>query len=343
MRALHRSLSNWSREGRPLALATVLSTDGSSPRVPGACLLIDADGEHFAGAVSSGCLENDVIASAAEVLARGGHRDMRFGPEGAPPWIEGLSCGGGIRVRVEPWWGCRAEPELLDLARFVIQHLDEDRGFVVLSRGDLHAAVDCCGAKSGQFASFSADDWSHAVAALESGEGLSLSGEGPGELILRPCHPRRRLFLVGAVEIAVRLVPLARHAGYRTIVVDPRRAYANPERFEEAPDVLLCERPALLAHRDPPGPRDAVLVLSHDPRIDDEALLAYASGKAGYIGALGSRTSHAKRCSRLREAGLSEEALARIEGPAGLRLGRAEPCVIALGMLAGIVRHFGGD
>jgi len=178
---------------------------------------------------------------------------------------------------------------------------------------------------------------------LRSGAGLCLSGSGGGELILRPCHPRRTLYLVGAVEIAVRLVPLARHAGYRTVVVDPRRAYAEPSRFEVAPDALCCERPAALALREEPGPRDAVLVLSHDPRIDDEALLAFAPGKAGYVGALGSKTSHAKRIARLREAGLAEDTIARIDGPAGLRLGRAEPGVIALGMLAGIVGHFGGD
>jgi len=343
VRSLYRTLRNWNLSGRPFALATVLSTDGSSPRVPGACLLVDATGEQFAGAVSSGCLENDVIAMASEVIEKGGHRIMHFGPEGAPPWIEGLSCGGGIRVRIEPWWGCRPEQELRALASFVVDALGAERGLVVLSRADSHAALDAAGNRAGQVALFSEADWLLAAETLRAGGGLRLESSGTEELIVRPCLPRRRLHIVGAVEIAVRLVPLAKHAGYRTVVVDPRRAYANPSRFEEAPELLLCESPAELARREPLGPRDALLVLSHDPRIDDEALQAYLAGAVGYVGALGSKTSHAKRLERLRQAGLGETHLARIEGPAGLRLGRAEPGVIALGMLAGIVRHFGGD
>lgn len=338
MRALLPQLLAWTFAGERLALATVVRAEGSSPRVPGECLLACADGLRFAGSVSSGCLESEVLEAAVQVLREGSLRTLRFGPDGTPPWSDGLSCGGNMEVRVEPWWGCTGRPGDAAVADFVLAHLQADHACAVLSRGQQHLALSASGASAGDASGFEAQLRLKAIEALSSGdEALCLQDAGREPVFIRLIHARRRLLLVGASDLAVRLVPLARAAGLHVSLIDPRRAYADPARFPVVPDSLSCAWPG----RDAPlpflGARDAALVLSHDPKIDDPALLALLSGPCGYIGALGSATSHASRLHRLRAAGASDSDLARIEGPAGPRLGR-DADAVALGLLAGVVR-----
>ncbi|RMD61878.1 MAG: xanthine dehydrogenase, partial [Alphaproteobacteria bacterium] len=163
-------------------------------------------------------------------------------------------------------------------------------------------------------------------------EGTDIEEAGAAGVFIHVFNPPLRMIVVGAVHIAQALVPMARLVGYEVIVVDPRRAWATEDRF---PDVTLDTGwPDEALYRLAPDRRTAVVTLTHDPKLDDPALIAALRSPAFYIAALGSPRTHAKRLSRLREAGLDEAALARIHGPAGLDIGARSPAEIALSILA---------
>lgn len=148
-------------------------------------------------------------------------------------------------------------------------------------------------------------------------------------------NPPVRLVVVGAVHIAQALAPMAAAAGFDVTVIDPRRAFATAERFPgvtletQWPDEALAARA--------PDARTAVVTLTHDPKLDDPALAAALRSPAFYVGALGSRRTHAARCARLREMGLSDDDLARVHGPVGLALGAQTPAEIAVSIVAEVI------
>jgi xanthine dehydrogenase accessory factor len=153
-----------------------------------------------------------------------------------------------------------------------------------------------------------------------------------GRVFLQVFNPPLRLVIVGAVHIAQALVPMAALAGYAVTVVDPRRSFATDERF---PDVAVStDWPDEALESLAPDRRTAVVTLTHDPKLDDPALLVAVRSEAFYVGALGSRRTHAKRLDRLREQGADDAALARIRGPAGLDVGAVSPAEIAVSVLA---------
>jgi len=147
-------------------------------------------------------------------------------------------------------------------------------------------------------------------------------------------NPPLCLIVVGVVHTAQELVPLARLAGYEVTVVDPRTAFATPERFPGT--TLRTDWPAEAFAALKPDRRTAVVTLSHDPKIDDPALTAALRSEAFYVGALGSRRTHAKRLDRLGAAGLDPAALARIRAPVGLAIGALTPAEIAISIMAEI-------
>jgi xanthine dehydrogenase accessory factor len=155
-----------------------------------------------------------------------------------------------------------------------------------------------------------------------------------GPVFVEVWNPRLRLVVVGAVHTAQELVPLARLAGYEVTVVDPRTAFGTPERFPET--TLRNDWPAEALAALKPDRRTAVVTLSHDPKIDDPALTAALRSEAFYVGALGSRRTHARRLERLREAGLDPAALSRIRAPVGLAIGALTPAEIAISIMAEI-------
>jgi len=145
-------------------------------------------------------------------------------------------------------------------------------------------------------------------------------------------HPPLRLFVVGAVHVAQHLVPMAQRAGYAVCLVDPRHAFASDARF---PAVQICrDWPDAVLAGAALDARSAVVTLSHDPKLDDPALVLALASPAFYVGALGSRTTQAARRERLRAAGCDAAALARIHGPVGLDIGARSPAEIAVSILA---------
>lgn len=285
--------------GSPMALATVISTWGSAPRPRGSHLLIHGDGR-FEGSVSGGCVEADIMAVAAEVIGGAGFQRRRYGVADAAAWEVGLPCGGEIEVIVQPVSADGFDPALFEA--------------IATARA------------GGQTIDIATD--------LTSGR----SGAGPvaGEAFINRYEPPRRLLIVGAVQIAQVLAGLAREMGIATVVIDPRGRFLTAERF---PGVALDDRwpdEAVAALR--PDGATAVVTLSHDPKIDDPALVEALRAGAGYVAALGSRRSHAARRERLAAEGLTAEQIDRIEGPAGIDIGAVGPAEIALSIAAGMVR-----
>jgi xanthine dehydrogenase accessory factor len=288
--------------GEPLALATVVSTWGSAPRPRGSHMLVHKDGR-FEGSVSGGCVESDILQTAAEVIAGASFQVRRYGVADAAAWEVGLPCGGEIAVMVQPVSAEGFDPELFD-------RIAEAR-----EQGDsLAVHTD-----------------------LDTGH----SSERPletGEVFINRYDPPRRLLIVGAVQIAQSLAALARTLGIEVVVIDPRARFLTEERF---PGVTLDDRwpdEAIAAYR--PGPATAVVTLSHDIKIDDPALIAALGSEAGYVGALGSRRSHAARRERLAAAGLSAETIDRVDGPVGIDIGAIGPSEIALSIAAAMIGAF---
>ena len=288
--------------GEPMAIATVVSTWGSAPRPRGSHMLVHADGR-FEGSVSGGCVESDILQTAADVIAGAPFQVKRYGVADAAAWEVGLPCGGEIAVMVQPVSAEGFDPELFER--------------IAEARGD------------GRSLTVTTD--------LATGH-ADLRPTETGEVFVNRYDPPRRLLIVGAVQIAQSLAALARTLGIEVVVIDPRARFLTEERF---PGVTLDDRwpdEAVAAYR--PGPATAVVTLSHDTKIDDPALIAALASEAGYVGALGSRKSHAARRERLAEAGVPPERIERIDGPVGIDIGAIGPSEIALSIAAAMVGAF---
>jgi xanthine dehydrogenase accessory factor len=289
-------------KGEPLALATVVSTWGSAPRPRGSHMLVHADGR-FEGSVSGGCVESDILQTAADVIAGAPFQVKRYGVADEAAWEVGLPCGGEIAVMVQPVSAEGFDPELFDR--------------IAAARA------------AGEALTVTTD--------LATGH-ADLRPQETGEVFVNRYDPPRRLLIVGAVQIAQALAQLATTLGIETTVIDPRGRFLTAERF---PGVKLDDRwpdEAVAAYR--PGPATAVVTLSHDIKIDDPALMAALATDAAYVGALGSRRSHAARRERLAEAGLTAEQIDRIDGPVGIDIGAIGPSEIALSIAAAMVKRF---
>ncbi len=339
MRSLWPRLAPWLDAGEPFALATVTRVSGSAPRAPGACMAILPAAQRFLGSVSSGCLEVEAFAAAEKALAMGRPEFLRFGPDGAAPWSDGLTCGGWIEVRIEPWWGFAPRSETRAIATQARDWLERGSEGVILSHDDRHLAIAPDGHESGDAKAFGAEWRTRALAHLaRRAPPMIVEDEGGVSVFVRTVRRRPRLVLIGAVDIAAHLVALARETGWETTVIDPRAAYATDERFSVSPDRLLRAWPQKAIAAAGLGPRDAAIALTHDPKIDDAALLALLKTSTGYLGALGSARSHAERRDRLLATGAAPDAVERIHGPAGLHLGTPDAGGIAVGILAGLLQ-----
>jgi len=176
--------------------------------------------------------------------------------------------------------------------------------------------------------------------ALRGDRAATLAWQGT-EMLVTPHNPPLRLCVVGAVHISEALCAMALQCGYQVFVIDPRTAFLRPERF---PDVqLIGEWPQAAFAKLEPDARTAVVLLTHDPKIDDPALLAVLPTAAFYIGALGSTRTHAKRLDRLAAAGVDGDARARIHGPAGLSIHARTPAEIAVSVLAQMTQVLRGE
>ncbi|MET3600652.1 XdhC family protein [Martelella mangrovi] len=314
----------WSKEGRRVALATVVSTWGSSPRPVASHLAVDEEGR-FVGSVSGGCVEGAVIQTAGEVIENGEPRLLKFGVADETAWQVGLACGGTIEVFVERLADAESLSTLVNDASG-----SDVAALVTLVPEGQHCRLLASGAENGDLI---LDSQEHAGVANAVESSRSGFVDGPSRrLFVEVWEPPLRLIVVGAVHITQYLAPLAVQLGYEVTVIDPRSAFASAERLPEVTLIDVWPDDAIATLR--PDRRTAVVVLTHDPKFDDPALIAALQTPAFYIAALGSRRTHAKRLDRLTSAGCDAAALDRINGPAGLDIGARTPPEIALSVVA---------
>ena len=331
-------LAQWLDSGEPIAIATVVRISGSAPRPLGATL-IAREGERIAGSVSNGCVEAAVYEEAMRVLRDGRARVVSYGISDEFAFSVGLSCGGAIDVLIEPVGAlhraaleaARAERPAV-LARIIAP---ADRaGTVALLREDRAEGW------SPELAALKPD----ALAALADGRArtaaVTLADGREAIMYLEALATPPLLAIVGATHVGQALAPLAKAVGYRVVVADPRESLANRERFPQADEILpLWPDEALARLR--LGARSAVVLLTHDPKFDHPGLVAALRSEAGYIGAIGSRTTNEQRFAWLRAQGFADSDLARVHAPIGLDIGAATAEETALAILAEVVavRH----
>lgn len=318
--AIIETALDWHAGGQGAALATVVQTWGSAPRPTGSQMAISGAGD-MAGSVSGGCVEGAVVTEAMEMIEAGADtpRIMEFGVANEDAFAVGLACGGTIRVMIEVVGGKGIAPETLT-------EIAQARA----ARRPVGRLVDV---ESGAGRVVGRDAFPARFASGASGFEPSEAGDEATFLTLS--MPPARIAVVGAVHVAQALLPMARVAGFDVHLIDPRGAFASQVRFpgEEISDDWPDE--ALAAYG--LDAQTAVVTLTHDPKLDDPALIAALTSEAFYVGALGSRRTHAKRVERLTAAGLDAAAIARLHAPVGLDIKAANPPEIAVSVLAQII------
>ena len=335
------------------ALATLVSTHGTTPRKEGAKMWVGEDGRILGSVTIGGCVDAEVMAEAEDVLsgARPKLLSLDLGDEDA--WEIGLTCGGTIEVFLEPVaLGAGPAPDgALALYETLRSHVATGRSGAILTRMDPPDAgaklllLDD-GRRVGSLGDPALDAAAPAAARGPLATGVSRTvGLGPGEAVrvfVEVHLPPPTLLVVGGSHVAMPLVTLARSLGYRTVVVDGRPRLATRERFPDV-DELLVGIPSELVRRIPLHPTTALVLVAHDYKYDLPVLRHALAGEVGYIGMLGSRRRGDAILRMLREEGVSEESLARIRVPIGLDLGAKTAPEIALAILAEIVAsRYGG-
>ena len=343
MRDVIPEIARWRARGDAVATATIVGIAGSSPRELGALLAVNQHGD-FSGSLSGGCVDGAVVEEALAVLASGIPKLLHYTANDGDPFSVGLTCGGELEVYVE---------RIDDLFDEVAHALSGEVSLALAVRLDpagigKRLIVDANG-RRGTLGSAGLD---YAVGAelearTESGNvdrrhygdrGEPLGTEAA--IFVRTFGPRPRMVLAGAVDFARPLARLGAMLGYRVTVVDARSAFATRERFPDADEIVVMWPDAYL-EANPLGLDAVCVVLTHEEKFDIPLLLNALRSPAVYVGAMGSRSTHAKRMAQLRAAGVSETEIARLASPVGLDLGGRTPEETAISIAAEIValRH----
>lgn len=303
IQVLARALE-WLAAGRRVALATVVRTWGSSPRPPGAWAALRDDGA-IVGSVSGGCIEEDLVRRVREGLLSKTHPEvLTYGATREEAFRVGLPCGGSLQLVVEP----APDPANLSLLRqrlaaglSTARTLEVASGRVMLENAAANDRLV----------------WD-------------------GERLTTVHGPQARLLIVGAAQVAAYLAGMAQALDFRVTVCDPREEYRESWRVASASLVDAMPDDAVAAFK--PDAVSAIVALTHDPKLDDLALIEALRSPAFYVGALGSRLNSAKRRERLiRHCGMTEAETRRLRGPVGLSIGSRTPPEIAISILAEMI------
>jgi xanthine dehydrogenase accessory factor len=331
MKDVIEQLDEWRAAGRPAAVATVVAVKRSAPRPPGAKMAITADGG-VSGMVSGGSVEGAVIQVAEEVLAGGPPQLLEFGVADEEAWAVGLPCGGEITV-----WVDRPEGEEVD----AFQQLTREggRGALVTRLDDgRRMLVGEDGTRRGSLGAPEAEDAAAALAAtLMWAERSQRLDAGGIPLFVDVTAPPPRLIIIGAIDLAAALAQLASIGGWRPFVADPRGFFATPQRFPHAERVVAAWPAKAIEELGGIDAATSIVVLTHDPKIDDAALEVALRSDAAYIGVMGSHKMQADRRARMVELGFGDADLARLSGPVGLDLGALTAYETALSVMAELV------
>ena len=292
----------WIDEGRAVLLVTVVKTWGSSPRPEGAMLAVRDDGL-VVGSVSGGCIEDDIIDRTRRLgMTQTQCEAVTYGVSADEARRFGLPCGGTIQLVLEPLTrdsGIRALLREIEAGHLVGRRLD-----LLTGEATLHPA--------------------------QAVDGVVFDGK-----TLTTVHgPRYRMLVIGASQLSKYLAQIAVGLGYQVTICDPREEYTETWDIPGVTVVRTMPDDTVRALR--LDERCAVVALTHDPKLDDLALMEALKSPAFYVGALGSRANNAKRRERLREFDVADDEIARLHGPIGLYIGSRTPPEIAVSILAEI-------
>jgi xanthine dehydrogenase accessory factor len=321
-------------EKQAFALATVATTWGSSPRPAGSVMAIFED-MTMAGSVSGGCIEGEVVRLGLEVLKTGKPIHKTFGISDDDAWTVGLSCGGKVSVWIEKFIAFDDENHWNQLSNA----LETDKSVVLIT--NMTTGQHQMGLPETEKWIFESTDkeLQQAIEQKYHSNQTGIVHTSTGESLFIRVFPKKpRLFMIGAAHITVDLVRFAKDFDFKTIVIDPRGIFTKQTRFEIAPDQLIEAWPAEALSEEQFDAYDYAVILSHDPKIDDQALELFLNSRIKYIGALGSSKTHQKRVSRLLNMGFSETKIAEIYSPVGISIAARSAKEIALSIIAQIIQ-----
>ena len=305
---------DWHEKGMGAAVATVIETWGSAPRRVGSQLVVSGAGQ-MEGSVSGGCVEGAVVLEALDSLKDGQTKVLEYGVSDDDAFAVGLACGGKMRVLVEPI----GKQFPIELLKELVDAIAKDRSVIyeinieTFRRGLVYEGY-------------------------EDRIRSDRSGFKEDKItFLNVFSPKLKMDIVGAVHIAQALVPMAKIVGFLPRIIDPRESFANRERFVSVE--ISNDFPDIALSNSEPNSRTAVILLTHDPKLDDPALHIALKSQAFYIGALGSKKTHQQRKVRLKNAGFTEKEINRINGPIGLDIGASSPEEIAISILSEVIAN----
>ncbi len=338
MREVFAEIETWRKEGKSVAIATNVKKDGVLLRPLGAKMAMTT-AQDIAGSVTGGCIEGVVYEEAQAVIKSGVPKFLHYGVTSEETlWEVGLSCGGSLDVFVESL----DSPQWRALYPTLKTCLDENRlaavATIIAGKGlgnKILVWPDGRTLGSLGLAALDADvvNWAREQMRVQETGWRSF---GAVDVFMDVLPPPSRMIIIGAVHIAIPLVTLAKTLGYHTIVIDPREAFATQKRFPHV-DELITEWPADALEKMRPDESTYVVVISHDEKLDNPALAVALASPARYVGVLGTRKNLGKRFAALRDLGVTDEQLARLHAPIGMRLGAVSPEEIALSILAAMV------
>lgn len=343
MKELLDDIERWRAAGKRVAVARVVDLEGSGPRDPGAAMAVNEDGE-VAGSVSGGCVEGAVLTEGLSVLRSGRPKLVSYGIADDDAFAVGLTCGGTIHIFIDP-------PDPLDEEIRAALRTGEPAALVTVIEGPNTGSKLLVRPGAGSVGTLGDPDLDRvvgrdALGELEAGRtGIrhyGVHGEARREegvaVFIESFAPPPGMVIFGAIDFTAALARVGKLLGYRVTVCDARPVFATRERFPMADEVVADWPDRYLAGVGAElGPRDAVCVLTHDPKFDVPAIQAALRTRAGYLGAMGSRRTHDKRVERLREAGVDEAGIARVMAPVGLDIGARTPEETAVAICAEII------
>ncbi|MFF1253302.1 XdhC family protein [Pseudarthrobacter sp. NPDC058329] len=360
------SLSGWApalaRER--FAVATIVRAGGSVPRPVGTSMLVSAGGA-ILGSLSGGCVEGAVVAAALESMDDGATRLETFGFSAEDAFAVGLTCGGELEVHIEPanlGRGCPLGEAVRQLAAYrtdepvaLVRTLDAGenaRGSIAVVIPDPGTATVSANPDLATLLDLNADPGAGRALVvqldsfLRGGATGVLGLGGPGlctgetALLIESRLAPPRLLVFGANDLSAALLPAAKPLGYHVTLVDARPAFASQARFRAADEVVTAWPHHYLAAEAAAGlvdSRTVICILTHDPKFDIPLLEAALGLDVAFVGALGSRRSHAQRVGALLDAGVRPERIAQLHSPLGLDIGAVSPAEVAVSVLAEVI------
>jgi len=327
------TIKSWSLDNQPVAVARVTKTWGSSPRPIGSVMLIHENG-NILGSVSGGCVEGAVAKNAKKCNHEKVSMRLSYGISDEDAWSVGLSCGGSLQVFVQP-----VNFKENKVWNKLLENLSNNISSTLITKLGDENVVEVLFDETDSFIGDKLPDEIVEQAKKCYNERISKILEHNEESYFVQIFPRKHLLLVvGAAHITVDLVTLANLNGFETVVIDPRGYFAKNTIFTSPPSKLLQSFPSEVLNKFPLDAYTFCAILSHDPKIDDDALNVLLPSEVGYIGALGSRKTHAKRVARLKEKGVSDDLINKIKAPIGMPIKAKSAREIALAVMGEIIQ-----